>query len=47
MQALFDQGHEPRDLRAVVLSRRAVNNFDLHSVSPVRFEQSASGPVRF
>jgi hypothetical protein len=31
-QALLDEGHETRDLGLVVLSRRAVNDFDLHSV---------------
>jgi hypothetical protein len=30
--ALLDEGHETRDLDLVVLSSRAVNNFDLHSV---------------
>ena len=32
VQALFDEGHETRDLGAVVLSRRTMNNFDFHSV---------------
>ena len=32
VQAFFDEGHETRDLGAVVLSRRAMNDFDLHSV---------------
>jgi hypothetical protein len=31
-QATLDEGHETRDLDLVVLSRRAVNDFDLHSV---------------
>jgi hypothetical protein len=31
-EALLDQGHETRDLSFVVLSRRAVNDLDLHSV---------------
>ena len=31
-EALLDEGHETRDLDLVVLSRRAVHNFDLHSV---------------
>ena len=31
VQALLDQGHETRDLRAVVLSRRTVNDFDFHT----------------
>lgn len=30
-QALLDEGHETRDLGAVVLSRRAMNDFDFHS----------------
>ena len=32
-EALLDEGHETRDLILVVLSRRAVNDLDLHSVS--------------
>jgi len=32
IEALFDEGHEPRDLGLVVLSRRAVDDLDLHSV---------------
>jgi hypothetical protein len=32
VQAVLDEGHETRDLYLVVLSRRAVNDFDLHSV---------------
>jgi hypothetical protein len=32
VQALLDEGHETRDLDLVVLSGRAVNDFDLHSV---------------
>ena len=32
VQALFDEGRETRDLGIVVLSSRAVNDFDLHSV---------------
>jgi len=32
VQALLDEGRETRDLRIVVLSGRAVNDFDLHSV---------------
>jgi hypothetical protein len=35
-QALLDQGHETRDLGAVVLSGRTVNDFDLHGVLPSR-----------
>jgi hypothetical protein len=31
-QAIFDEGHETRDLYLVVLSPRAVNDFDLHSI---------------
>ena len=31
VQAFFDEGHETRDLDLVVLSSRAVNDFDLHS----------------
>ena len=31
-QALLDEGHETRDLGAVVLSSRAVNDFNLHFV---------------
>lgn len=30
IEALFDEGHETRDLGLVVLSRRAVNDLDLH-----------------
>ena len=29
-QAILDEGHKTRDLYLVVLSRRAVNDFDLH-----------------
>jgi hypothetical protein len=32
VEALLDEGHETRDLGLVVLSRRAVNDLDLHSV---------------
>jgi len=32
VQALLDEGRETRDLGTVVLSRRAMNDFDLHSV---------------
>jgi hypothetical protein len=32
-EALFDKGHETRDLGLVVLSRRAVNDLDLHLFS--------------
>jgi hypothetical protein len=32
VEALLDEGHETRDLGLVVLSRGAVNDFDLHSV---------------
>ena len=31
-KALLDEGHETRDLGFVVLSRRAVNDLDVHSV---------------
>lgn len=31
-QALLDEGHETRDLDLVVLSGRAVNDFDFHCV---------------
>jgi hypothetical protein len=31
-EALLDKGHETRDLGVVVLSRRAMNDLDLHSV---------------
>ena len=31
--ALFDEGHETRDLGLVVLSRRTVNDLDLHLFS--------------
>ena len=34
IQALLDEGHETRDLGLVVLSSRAVNDLDLHSVLP-------------
>ena len=34
-EALFDQGHETRDLGLVVVSRGAVDDFDLHWVSNV------------
>ncbi len=30
VEALLDEGHETRDLGLVVLSRRAVNDLDLH-----------------
>ena len=32
VQALLDEGRETRDLGTVVLSRRAMDDFDLHSV---------------
>jgi hypothetical protein len=32
-EALFDKGHETRDLDLVVLSRRTVNDLDLHLFS--------------
>ena len=32
VEALLEEGHEARDLSLVVLSRRAVHNFNLHSV---------------
>lgn len=32
IQALLDKGHETRDLVVVVLSRRTMNDLDLHSV---------------
>jgi hypothetical protein len=32
IQAILDEAHETRDLYLVVLSRRAVNDFDLHCV---------------
>ena len=32
-ETLFDEGHETRSLGLVVLSRRAVKDLDLHSVS--------------
>ena len=32
VQALLDEGRETRDLDAVVLSRRAMNDFDFHFV---------------
>ena len=32
VEALLDEGHETRDLGLVVLSRRTVNDLDLHSV---------------
>jgi hypothetical protein len=35
VQALLDEGHETRDFDLVVLSRRAVNDFDLHSGPPI------------
>jgi hypothetical protein len=31
-QALLDEGHETRDLKLVVLSRRAVHDFHFHAV---------------
>lgn len=34
IQALLDEGRETRDLGLVVPSRRAVDDFDLHSASP-------------
>jgi len=33
VEALLDEGHETRDLGLVVLSRRAVNDLDLHLFS--------------
>lgn len=36
-QALLDESHETRDLDLIVLSRRAVNDFNLHSFSPICF----------
>ena len=38
-EALLDEGHETRDLDLVVLSRRAVNDFDLHLFSNLLREQ--------
>jgi len=32
VEAILDEGHETRDLGFVVLSRRAVNDLDFHSV---------------
>jgi len=32
IQALFDQGRETRDLRSIVVSSRAVHDFNLHPV---------------
>lgn len=34
VQALLDEGRETRDLGLVVLSRRTVNDFDLHFALP-------------
>jgi hypothetical protein len=34
VQALLDEGRETRDLGFVVLSRRTVNDFDLHFAPP-------------
>jgi len=34
VQALLDEGRETRDLDLVVLSRRTVNDFDLHFALP-------------
>jgi hypothetical protein len=39
VQALLDEGHETRDLGVIVLSRRAVNDFNLHFVPPIQFFQ--------
>ena len=33
IQTLLDEGHETRDLGAIVLSRGTVNDFDLHGVA--------------
>jgi len=41
-EPLFDQGHETRDPGLVVLSRRAVNDLDLHL-----FSDFASRTVQF
>jgi hypothetical protein len=34
VEALLNEGHETRDLRAVVLSGRTVDDLDFHSVPP-------------
>jgi hypothetical protein len=34
-ETFADEGHETRDLGLVVLSRRAVQDFDSHSVPPI------------
>jgi len=45
IQALLDEGHETRDLGLVVLSSRAINDFDLHSVLPCSLQSPVSQPV--
>ena len=42
VEALLDKGHETRDLGLVVLSRRAVNDLDLH---PFFQSTTSSHPV--
>jgi hypothetical protein len=37
VEALLDEGHETRDLGLVVLSCRAVNDLDLHSILLIYF----------
>ena len=46
VEALFDEGHETRDLGPVVLSRRAVNDLDLHSVPVSVGRNRVASPVR-
>jgi hypothetical protein len=42
VEALLDEGHETRDLDLVILSRRAVNDLDLHLFSEPLTEQPTS-----
>jgi hypothetical protein len=45
-QPLLDKGHETRDLHSVVLSRRAMNDLDLHSSSYLPPSRMVADPIR-
>jgi hypothetical protein len=45
IKALFDEGHETRDLALVVLSCRAVNDLDLHLLSKIILRDAPGAEV--
>jgi hypothetical protein len=45
VEAPLDEGYETRNLGLVVLSRRAMNDLDLHFVAPIYFVQPPTGSV--